>query len=93
MAARARQMRGQGRAAQVTQNPGSPNLTGANPGRRVTEADLSKLDLPTRAMILRMKPKEREELLQKMIDKGPEGYDKHIEEYYKRLSRIKNAKP
>jgi hypothetical protein len=93
MAARARQMRGQGRAAQVTQNPGSPNLSGANPGRRITEADLNKLDLPTRAMILRMKPKEREELLQKMIDKGPEGYDKHIEEYYKRLSRIKNSKP
>jgi hypothetical protein len=40
-----------------------------------------------------MKPKEREELLQKMIDKGPEGYDKHIEEYYKRLSQIKNTKP
>jgi hypothetical protein len=96
MAARAQQMRGQrgqAQAAQVTQNPGSPNLSGANPGRRVTEADLSKLDLPTRAMILRMKPKEREELLQKMIDKGPEGYDKHIEEYYKRLSQIKNAKP
>jgi hypothetical protein len=73
-------------------NPGNPNLTGAGRLGPVDRVDLNKLDLPTRTMILRLRPKEREKLLQGLRNPGPEGYEKHIQEYYKRLLKMKGSK-
>jgi hypothetical protein len=53
---------------------------------------LSKLDLNTRAAILKMQPQLREELLQSMREEGPEGYRKFIEDYFKRLTEVKSSK-
>jgi hypothetical protein len=94
--AMAQRMRQQGqRGNQPTQrSPYSttPNLNGNPLNGQGELADLSKLDLPTRSMILKMQPKLREELLQGMRNEGPEGYQKHIQEYYKRLLKIKGSK-
>ena len=43
----------------------------------------------TRRVILRMQPKQREELLQGMREEGPEGYHRFIQDYFKRLARIR----
>src|SRR2546429_6634893 len=69
----------------------NPNMNGGPLGKGM-EADLSKLEPSTRAVILKLQPKAREELLQRMLDGGPEGYEKYIQEYYKRLSTIKEPK-
>ena len=36
-----------------------------------------------------MQPKLREELLQGMREAGPEGYQKFIDDYFKRLTEVK----
>src|SRR5205807_5756217 len=69
----------------------NPNLNGGPLGKG-QEADLSKLEPSARAVILKLQPKAREELLQRMLDGGPEGYEKYIQEYYKRLSSLKETK-
>lgn len=56
---------------------------------RIIEVDLSELDPATRALILKMQPKLREELLQGMREEGPEGYRKFIQDYFKRLTTVK----
>jgi len=39
-----------------------------------------------------MPPRVREELLQGMKEEGPEGYRKFIQEYFKKLTEVKEAK-
>jgi hypothetical protein len=99
MAARMRQM-AQGQRGQQGQQQGAPtpsqastgNLQGAPRVGQLAEAELGKLDLETRNLILKMQPKLREELLQGMREEGPEGYRKFIQDYFKRLSKEKSPK-
>ena len=51
--------------------------------------ELSKLDPATRAVILKMQPKMCEELLLGMKEEGPDGYQKFIQDYFRRLSQEK----
>ncbi len=56
------------------------------------EADLSKLDPDTRAMILKLPPSRlRDELIQGMNEQGPEAYRAFIQDYFKRLTETKPA--
>lgn len=92
MAARLRQMRGQqGQQPgqqQAAQHGANPNMQGAAAAGAL-EADFAKLDPATRSVILKMQPKLREELLQGMREAGPEGYQKFIDDYFKRLTEVK----
>ena len=67
------------------------NLDGKRPGE-ITEADLSKIDLQTRAILMQLPPAVREELLQGMKDEGPEGYRRFVADYFKRLSEMQPKK-
>ena len=49
---------------------------------------LDDLDPATRATVLQLPPRVREELLQGMKAQGPEGYRKFIQDYFKRLSEV-----
>jgi len=49
---------------------------------------LDELDPRTRATILQLPPRVREELLQGMKAQGPEGYQKFIQDYFRRLSEV-----
>jgi hypothetical protein len=49
---------------------------------------LDELDAKTRATILQLPPRVREELLQGMKAQGPEGYQKFIQDYFRRLSAV-----
>jgi hypothetical protein len=49
----------------------------------------ASLDPATRRIILRMQPKAREELLQGMRERGPEGYHEFIQDYFKKLARVR----
>ena len=51
------------------------------------EAALKDLDPATRSMILKMQPRVREELLQSLREEGPEGYQRFIRDYFKRLTK------
>jgi hypothetical protein len=92
MADRLRQMRGQegqpGQPQQSMSHATTPNSHGQT-APAAPEAELAKLDPATRNLILKMQPQLREELLQGMRDAGPEGYQKFIEDYFKRLSEVK----
>jgi hypothetical protein len=70
-------------------NAAQPNLTGNTLDARMLDALLGKVDPETRAILLQMQPKVREELLQGMKDEGPEAYRKHIQDYFRRLSEVK----
>jgi hypothetical protein len=65
------------------------NLRPTSSSGKIVEVELSQLDPGTRAIILKMQPKMREELLQGMREQGPEGYRKFIQDYFKRLSTVK----
>jgi hypothetical protein len=97
MAARLRQLAnsqsGQGSqvAPSMSQSP-LGNLQGTPRFGMPGVADLSKLDLATRDLLMKMQPKLREELLQGMHEEGPEGYRQFIQDYFRRLSQEKNAK-
>ncbi|HUY36541.1 MAG TPA: hypothetical protein VMV69_27645 [Pirellulales bacterium] len=65
------------------------NMRPTSSSGRIIEVELSQLDPGTRAIILKMQPKMREELLQGMREQGPEGYRKFIQDYFKRLSTVK----
>ena len=56
------------------------------------KVDLADLDPATRAVLLKMQPQLREELLQGMREQGPEGYRKFIQDYFQRLSTVKGPK-
>lgn len=98
MAARMAQLRN-GQGSQQNGNQGNPgqattgNMQGGTPpGGTANEEQLNKLDLSTRTILLKMQPQLREELLQGMREAGPEGYQKFIQDYLKRLTEVKNAK-
>ena len=40
-------------------------------------------------MLLKLPPRVREELLQGLRERGPEGYGPFIEDYFKRLTEVK----
>ncbi len=95
LAQRMRQVRSQ--AGQRNNNPAhasTGNMNGGqSPGGNITEADLAKLTLEQRSVLLKMQPALREELLQGMREDVPEGYRKFTQEYFKRLTEVKNQKP
>ena len=55
------------------------------------DARLTDLDLDTRAVLLKLPPRIREELLQGLREEGPEGYQQFIRNYYQRLAKVKGA--
>jgi hypothetical protein len=76
--------------AQTSRGISLGNLDPISTSGQIVEVELSKLDPQTRALILKMQPRLREELLQGMREQGPEGYRKFIEDYFKRLSEVKS---
>lgn len=62
-------------------------LEGDNTSQFALEASLKDLDPATRSMILKMQPRVREELLQSLREEGPEGYQRFIRDYFKRLTK------
>ncbi len=46
------------------------------------------IDLATRTVIMKMQPREREELLQGLREDGPEGYREFIRDYFRRLTKV-----
>jgi hypothetical protein len=84
--------RAQGQNREGSQQLNSSNPTGNEGNVRIDKTDLSKLDLPTRTMILKMQARPRERLNQGRKKQGPPGYQKFIEEYYNRLGKIKAGK-
>jgi hypothetical protein len=75
--------------AQTSHSLSLGNLAPTSTSGQIVEVELSKLDPHTRALVLKMQPRLREELLQGMREQGPEGYRKFIEDYFKRLSEVK----
>jgi hypothetical protein len=92
MAARMRQLQA-GQQGQRGQQPqGGPSAQGNQQGARPPgslDVEMAKLDPATRTVLLKMQPKLREELLQGMREAGPEGYQKFIDDYFKRLTEVK----
>jgi hypothetical protein len=62
-------------------------LEGDNSSQFAMQAVLKDLDPATRSMILKMQPRVREELLQSLREEGPEGYQRFIRDYFKRLTK------
>jgi hypothetical protein len=97
MAARARQARAagrpqQGQPSQSSARTAQGDLSG-RPKGGAREAELSKLDPDTRAIILKLPPSRmRDELIQGMNEQGPEAYRAFIQDYFKRLSETKSGK-
>lgn len=75
--------------AQTSRGLSLGNLDPTSTNGQIVEVELAKLDPQTRALILKMQPRLREELLQGMREQGPQGYRKFIEDYFKRLSEVK----
>ncbi|HEY7310093.1 MAG TPA: hypothetical protein VH643_12095 [Gemmataceae bacterium] len=94
MADRMRQARAMGQPQQGQNSP-TPSQSArgdlnGNPKNGRSEADLSKLDPDTRAMILKLPPSRlRDELIQGMNEQGPESYRAFIQDYFKRLTETK----
>ena len=65
------------------------NLDPTSSHGEIVQVELAQLDPQTRAMVLKMQPRLREELLQGMREQGPEGYRKFIQDYFKRLTEVK----
>ena len=55
--------------------------------------DLGKFDVATQRVIMKMQPKEREELLQGLREEGPKAYRGFIRDYFKKLSRARVKVP
>jgi hypothetical protein len=88
MAQRAKQ-NGKGQPQQGQPNNKPPTGTAADSlmGNSIgSTGNLDDLDPRTRATILQLPPGIREELLQGMKTQGPEGYQKFIRDYFRRLS-------
>jgi hypothetical protein len=97
MAMAQRMRQGQpGQPGQQSQ-PGQPqpnsgttgNLQGGPVANNPLQGDLSKFDPATRAVLLKLPPRLREEIRQGMEEKGPEAYKAFIEDYFNRLTKIK----
>jgi hypothetical protein len=94
MAHRMRQgQRGQQAQPQAGQTP-MGNREGGPLGNKPLGGDLSKFDPATRAVLLKLPPRLREEIRQGMEEKGPEAYKAFIDDYFNRLTKIKEpSKP
>ncbi|MCX7420149.1 MAG: hypothetical protein NT013_11505 [Planctomycetia bacterium] len=62
-------------------------LEGDNASQFAMEAILKDLDPSSKAIILKMQPRMREELLQGLREEGPEGYQRFIRDYFERLTK------
>lgn len=101
MASRMKQMGKPGhQAGQSRPGPSQPPQPGqvADASAQRTDAGtlspamvLRELDPGTRAAILKLQPKLREELLQGLREEGPEGYRTFIRDYFGRLTKVKGA--
>ncbi|MDP7741711.1 MAG: hypothetical protein QGF67_09740 [Lentisphaeria bacterium] len=49
---------------------------------------LVSLDLKARTVIMKMQPRQREQMLQGLREEGPEGYRSFIRDYFQRLTRV-----
>ncbi|HCN06286.1 MAG TPA: hypothetical protein DIT01_00015 [Lentisphaeria bacterium] len=49
---------------------------------------LISLDLNARTVIMKMQPRQREQMLQGLREEGPEGYRSFIRDYFQRLTRV-----
>jgi cell division septum initiation protein DivIVA len=88
MASRAKQGR-QGHPNQPGDQPPAGTAADSLIGNSVSGPGiLDELDPRTRATILQLPPRVREELLQGMKAQGPEGYQKFIQDYFRRLSEV-----
>jgi hypothetical protein len=74
---------------QASPSGNAADTTGLLRNGVVSDFDDLDLDLATRAALLRMQPRVREELLKGMREAGPEPYRKLIEEYFNRLTKVK----
>lgn len=90
--AQAAQQQSQQAPARPTEGKSLGNLRLTTSSGEIIEADLAALDPATRAILLKMQPELRQELLQGMQEKGPAGYRKFIQDYFERLSTAKGAK-
>jgi hypothetical protein len=79
-------------AARTTIGPALGNLRPTSTAGQIVKVDLADLDPAMRAVLLKMQPQLREELLQGMREQGPEGYRKFIQDYFQRLSTAKGPK-
>jgi hypothetical protein len=55
--------------------------------------DLDDLPVGARVVIMKMQPKEREDLLQGLREEGPEGYRQFIKDYFRRLTEVQAVQP
>ena len=53
---------------------------------------LDDFDLNARTIIMKMQPREREELLQGLREEGPAGYREFIRDYFRRLTKVQAEK-
>ena len=90
--AQAAQQQSQQAPARPTAGKSLGNLRLTTSSGEIMEAELAALDPATRAILLKMQPQLRQELLQGMQEQGPEGYRKFIQDYFQRLSTSKGAK-
>jgi hypothetical protein len=67
------------------------NEAGVIGGVEAILVELDDLDLATRTIIMKMQPREREELLQGLREDGPEGYREFIRDYFQRLTKVHGA--
>jgi len=68
------------------------NEAGVVGGVETILVELGDFDLKARTVIMKMQPREREELLQGLREEGPEGYRKFIRDYFHRLTKIQTRK-
>jgi hypothetical protein len=89
MAGRARgQLRGDGRGqSSAGDNSSLGNLEGAPGVASAVDPALGRMDWNMRAVLLRLPPRLRGELLQGMREEGPEPYRPLIDEYFRRLAK------
>ncbi|MBC8356285.1 MAG: hypothetical protein H8E66_30265 [Planctomycetes bacterium] len=88
-----------------TDEPTQPNNQPPPPSPPTDKPDLSEIgavdailvelddfDLSARTVIMKMQPREREDLLQGLKEEGPEGYRKFIRDYFRRLTKVQAVK-
>jgi hypothetical protein len=88
MAQRAKQNQSQPSGQPQNQPPTGSATTSTDGNATGGPGSLDELDPRTRATILQLPPRVREELLQGMKSQGPEGYQKFIQDYFRRLADV-----
>ena len=74
-----------------SKTPPPPDLTQIGAVDAVV-LELKDFDLNARTVIMKMQPREREDLLQGLKEEGPEGYRKFIRDYFRRLTKVQGGK-